>query len=140
MAMNREYHRAYMKEWYARKKGELVALLGGRCVKCGTTDGLTFDHIDPSTKKMPIGKMTKYSIEEVREGAMKCQLLCKGCHITKTKANKDNPSAKLTDEEVTSIRTEYSSGMVSQRALGLKYGVTNSVISETVRHKIHKEV
>ena len=29
----------------------LIERLGGKCVKCGTTENLQFDHIDPNTKK-----------------------------------------------------------------------------------------
>jgi len=29
-------------------------MLGGRCVRCGATEDLEFDHIDPSTKRFTI--------------------------------------------------------------------------------------
>lgn len=35
------------KNWARRAKTALFALLGGKCVKCGTTENLTFDCIVP---------------------------------------------------------------------------------------------
>lgn len=51
-----------------------------------------------------------------------------------------NGQAKLTEEAVRSIREEYALGGISQRELGRKHGVTNSVISYVVNRKIWKHV
>ena len=63
----------------------LIEKLGGKCVECGCTESLEFDHIDPSTKSFNIAagytKPKKVLLEEVA----KCQLLCNKCHIEKSK-------------------------------------------------------
>ena len=46
-----------------------------------------------------------------------------------------NPNAKLTMEEVSTIRSRYSSGGISARELGRKYGVDKSVIVRIVNGK-----
>jgi len=38
---------ARQKDWARRAKAALMELLGGKCVKCGTTEDLTFDCIIP---------------------------------------------------------------------------------------------
>lgn len=81
---NKEYHRQYNLVRYYRVKAQLVQELGGKCVNCASEESLEFDHIDPSTKKFSLGThMVRVSMEELREEAAKCQLLCKPCHIDK---------------------------------------------------------
>lgn len=41
-----------MKERYYRIRAEIIKTLGGKCVRCGTTDNLEFDHIDKTKKKI----------------------------------------------------------------------------------------
>jgi hypothetical protein len=53
--------------------------LGGKCVWCGTTENLEFDHIDPAHKKLTIGKID-CSLELWWKEVEKCRLLCKSCH------------------------------------------------------------
>ena len=66
----------------------LVERMGGKCVECGSTETLEFDHIDPSTKSFNISGGYHKPREVLEEELSKCQLLCKACHIEKTK--KDN--------------------------------------------------
>lgn len=74
----------YFREYYAARKGEYIARLGGKCVKCGSTDKLQFDHIDPLTKEFPIGKLMNVSKAKAEFELAKCQLLCVPCHQAKT--------------------------------------------------------
>jgi 5-methylcytosine-specific restriction endonuclease McrA len=68
----------------AKQRIEFKLLLGGRCVKCGSSERLEFDHIDPSEKSFTIGKLFgRKRIETLKEEVSKCQLLCKPCHIKK---------------------------------------------------------
>lgn len=53
--------------------------LGGKCVWCGETENLEFDHIDPAQKKLTIGKID-CSLELWWKEVEKCRLLCKCCH------------------------------------------------------------
>lgn len=51
-----------------------------------------------------------------------------------------NPSAKLTECDVKSIRAEYAAGGVRQEDLATKYGVTQALIGSITRRKIWKHV
>jgi hypothetical protein len=80
----REYHRQRRRErlTLARER------LGGRCVRCGTTENLQFDHVDGSVKAANISEITNWSLPRFLEEVDKCQLLCGpgsgGCHQDKT--------------------------------------------------------
>lgn len=52
----------------------------------------------------------------------------------------DRHRPKLTAEQVATIRAEYASGHWTQTALGEKYGVSHTVISNIVRGKDWKHV
>ena len=56
--------------------------LGNKCVKCGTTKNLQFDHIDPKTKCFNVNPQDSW--EKTLPELYKCQLLCKLCHLEKT--------------------------------------------------------
>jgi hypothetical protein len=58
-------------------------MLGGCCVRCGATEDLEFDHIDPSTKVFAISAGLSKAWDALVEEASKTQLLCKPCHVTK---------------------------------------------------------
>jgi len=63
----------------------LIEKLGGKCVECGCTETLEFDHIDPSTKSFNISSGYHKPKEVLEEELSKCQLLCNKCHIEKSK-------------------------------------------------------
>ena len=74
---------------YAKNNGQ------DKCVKCGTTDKLEWDHIDPSTKSFVITQRYHWTTERLENELKKCQRLCRPCHIAKTaKENKDNPECR----------------------------------------------
>src|SRR5437016_3667858 len=67
-----------------RVKQILVEEAGGRCIECGYAGhqaALEFHHLDPSEKGFTLsrGGVTR-SIEELRDEARKCVLLCSNCH------------------------------------------------------------
>lgn len=79
------YMRAYMAKRYTKRREELISRLGGCCVQCGRKDDLEFDHIDPKTKTLNIGKrLAGVSRERLEAEIPKLQLLCGSCHDTKT--------------------------------------------------------
>lgn len=82
---DREYHREYSKNYYHKRKQELIDTLGGKCAKCGSTEHLEFDHIDPENKSFNISKLLNHSKHEVEDEIKKCQLLCNKCHSEKSK-------------------------------------------------------
>lgn len=84
MVMPREYHRNYSRNYYHQKRAEYKTLLGGKCIKCGATEKLQFDHIDPRSRSFRIGRLLNYSKAKATEELKKCQLLCEPCHKDKT--------------------------------------------------------
>lgn len=69
-----------IKELKQKKKQQLIEHLGGKCVGCGTTEYLQFDHIVRADKSFTIGQNMHKSLDVLIEEANKCQLLCKKCH------------------------------------------------------------
>ena len=68
-----------------KRRIELKTRLGGKCVDCGTTQDLDFDHIDPKTKTIEISNAIANHKSEIADKELeKCQLLCRSCHIKKT--------------------------------------------------------
>lgn len=94
----------YMKSWYDRRHAEATAALGGACVRCGVTEDLEFDHIDPATKTMTIAKMWTASKKRFQDELAKCQLLCKPCHQAKTLAERGMKAAKGTHGTLSAYR------------------------------------
>lgn len=52
------------------------------CTQCGESDPvvLEFDHIDRSTKVMPVSEFYHHSLEKIKEEIAKCRVLCANCH------------------------------------------------------------
>ena len=75
------------------RKAKLLKLLGGKCIKCGETESLEFDHIDPGTMSFRIGHRLDYSMELLKKEADKCQLLCHRCHWSKTLSERNQEFA-----------------------------------------------
>ena len=86
---NREKINESIRALKDKKKETLLEHLGGKCVGCGTTENLQFDHIDRTKKSFTIGKCWGYTLEKLIKEADKCQLLCKECHQYKTTINHD---------------------------------------------------
>lgn len=82
---SKEWHSNYKK--YRRQK--IKDYLGGKCMSCGSTENLQFDHRDRSTKKFNIAREVCMAWDRLTEEADKCDLLCKSCHIIKTRAHND---------------------------------------------------
>jgi len=85
----KNYHRKYNRHRYHRLRNQYIEILGGKCVICGSTDSLQFDHIDPTTKLIDISKLLNYSQSIVIAELTKCQLLCKTHHLEKSMNNKE---------------------------------------------------
>lgn len=84
MALTGEAKRQYQLEWIRKRRDAWIKSQGGKCVKCGSTEELHVDHIDPATKKYnPAGIWSRTAA--VREAELaKCQVLCRTCHEAKT--------------------------------------------------------
>lgn len=75
----------YMAKRRAKRRSDLFAFLGNRCNRCGISEGLVFDHIDPTTKSFQLsGRGLDRAWSVILLEVAKCQLLCKPCHAKKT--------------------------------------------------------
>lgn len=92
----KEYKRKWDKETYQRQRKEVITLLGGKCVKCGSIDKLEIDHINPKTKTITFTRLYKSIKEKFYEELKKCQLLCKSCHSYKSIFDRGTKVAKGT--------------------------------------------
>lgn len=79
------YMRVYMLNRYHEKRKQAVERLGGKCVDCGSTENLEFDHEDSETKAFDVAKIWSYKQERFEAELAKCVLRCKSCHIEKSR-------------------------------------------------------
>lgn len=77
------YHRVYQLRRYHQRMERFRAMLGGKCTKCGATEDLEIDHIDPASKDKPVSRAWQWNDEAVLAELEKCQLLCEICHVAK---------------------------------------------------------
>ncbi len=82
--LNREKIREQRRGYRDEKKSYCIEYLGGKCVKCGTTHNLQFDHIKREGKKYEISTKLTNKWDNIKEELDKCQLLCAPCHLEKT--------------------------------------------------------
>lgn len=71
-----------LKRRRVRRKQELVASFGGKCIDCGYSEclaALEFHHRDPGTKDFGLGNFSG-SLERLLIEATKCDLVCASCH------------------------------------------------------------
>lgn len=80
----KEYHRIYNLTRYHQRRARYIEQLGGKCVDCGTTKNLEFDHIVAEDKSIEIGDLLNYSEGRVQTELKKCALRCKRCHQKKS--------------------------------------------------------
>lgn len=78
--MSNQYH----LDRYHRRRLEAIAILGGRCVRCGAVDCLEIDHVDRATKSFDLSKRWGVAQATWLAELAKCQLLCEPCHKAKT--------------------------------------------------------
>jgi len=77
------------KKAFRQKRIEIAKQkLGGKCVVCGSTENLEFDHIKRD-RKYTITQAVSLSQERLDEELKKCQLLCHECHMNKTVAERN---------------------------------------------------
>ena len=86
----KEKERIKSRNRYYKNRRQCIDKLGGKCVECGVTENLQFDHINPLEKSFAISETLHFSSKmkkEVKfdEELNKCQLLCPTCHMKKTK-------------------------------------------------------
>lgn len=114
---------------YLERREFALAELGGKCVKCGSTDSLEIDHISREDKAFAISRPPNE--KAFKEELKKCQLLCYPCHRTKSteeQRGEGNPCAKLSVVKVIEIRKRLLSGETG-RSLAKQFGVDPNQIS-----------
>lgn len=134
MAYSTEQMREYQVRRRAKLRAELTALLGGKCVRCGTTEKLQFDHIDPETKLFVISSGLDKPREVLLAEVAKCQLLCQVHHREKSakeatgsinySCGEKHPWSRLTESQV----REILSSPISSRKLAKQLGVVRGTV------------
>ena len=76
----REAQNEYQRQWIARRRADYFT--GKSCSKCGSTENLELDHIDPEGKVDH--RIWSWSAVRRDEELAKCQVLCQACHEAKT--------------------------------------------------------
>jgi 5-methylcytosine-specific restriction endonuclease McrA len=87
MGYTGEQKRQYQRQWLADRRQRAIEILGGRCVKCSTTEDLEIDHVVPASKLGYAsigGNLWSWSWTRIVKELARCQLLCKKCHKEKT--------------------------------------------------------
>lgn len=89
-AKKKAYLKEYQKVWVRERRQDWINL-NGPCKKCGSTQSLEIDHIDPKLKTMAASSIWSRR-QEVREKELaNCQVLCKKCHLEKTLSERPKP-------------------------------------------------
>lgn len=134
---SKEKRREYNLARYYALKAEAIQKLGGKCVKCGSLENLQLDHIDARTKQNKGQPLLNYSKDKISAELSKCQLLCRSCHILKSKTAGDYAinrargsavsTAKLTEAQVFEIKALLET--TTNIELAMKYGVSRRSIA-----------
>jgi 5-methylcytosine-specific restriction endonuclease McrA len=90
-----EQKRLHSQKVRAERKQYAHKFLGGSCSKCGSTNNLEMDHLDPATKVNNVSRMFTYSMAKFMAELRKCQLLCTNCHRERTKLQSLNVVSNL---------------------------------------------
>ena len=81
---NKETIKEYKKNLYETNKQKALDMLGGKCVVCGTTENLQFNHIHPKDKEFTITGCLTHKWDKVEKELVKCNLLCLKHHMDET--------------------------------------------------------
>lgn len=129
--LTKERHREYNLQYYHNRRNKLIQQLGGKCVMCGSTENLEFDHINSKEKTFSVGSRIQNNNSEFSAELDKCQLLCHSCHRKKSKDSKDI-KVKINKETAVKICEEYFNSDISQADLGKRYNLAPRTISSIV--------
>lgn len=80
----------YMRQRRLNRRNKYIEMLGGKCVSCGSTEDLQFDHINPKRKEFDLNKIKDTNEKTIIKELKKCVLLCPQCHLIKTKHNQEH--------------------------------------------------
>lgn len=76
----------YQQNYLQKRRALAKQYLGSKCIVCGTTENLEFDHVDRTTKEFDIsnGIAKHIAWQKLVIELNKCQLLCEEHHLQKT--------------------------------------------------------
>lgn len=84
---NKKEHNKIWMRGFRRKRNlqrKEYLLKNGPCKRCGSTENLELDHIDPKSKSFMTSHIFLRS-KKIRDNELKkCQILCQECHKAKT--------------------------------------------------------
>ena len=80
---NKEAKARRANELKIRNRNNAIETLGGKCVDCGTTENLEFDHKVAGTGDIKICHILS-STQKLQEEIKKCELRCNQCHKART--------------------------------------------------------
>jgi len=85
-----DYMREYMANRYHQTRKKVLDRLGGKCVRCGTSEGqLHLDHKDASKKTMRASDLHSVNDQKFENEIKNLQILCNDCHLKKTREDWD---------------------------------------------------
>ena len=73
--------REYQRLWMQKRRASFFE--GKACVACGSAEFLELDHVNPEEKTSH--RIWSFSKKKQEEELKKCQILCKSCHLEKTR-------------------------------------------------------
>ena len=84
----------YFRDRREKRRKHLRDLLGGECVRCGSTKNLHFDHKNPKKKERRIADLIDAPEDVLMAEVNKCVLLCDSCHRDKTREKGEHGQPK----------------------------------------------
>lgn len=122
--------RAYGNTWAKARRLAWIQEQGGKCTHCGSTENLEIDHKNPQDKEWATRELWSRNSKFREAELQKCQVLCQGCHQTKTSAEHrirntgvPIPSTRKYHEADMALVLKYIEEGFSQRAACRKAGV-----------------
>lgn len=122
--------REYQNAWIQRRRQDWFAE-NGPCVDCETWSELQLDHVNADSKISH--KIWTWTEARRLAELAKCVARCRLCHELKTISNFEGGNRKITISVAHEIRQRYSLGDITQRALGLEFGLSQGAVSKIVR-------
>ena len=130
---SRKWLRDYQRAWISKRRLEYFE--GKYCERCGSSEDLQLDHVDPDKKISH--RIWSWSEERREEEIAKCQVLCKPCHRSKTfdqrPKGSNTANSRLTEEQVVEIRELYQSGSWTYQRLADRYHVGKRTVADVIK-------
>jgi 5-methylcytosine-specific restriction endonuclease McrA len=142
-AARQKYLRNYQNAWMKRRRLRAIALLGGHCAECGSTENLQVDHVDPESKDpllraLKTASFWSWAWHRIEAELAKCQVLCLPCHKVKTAGEavrgERHGHHVLTTEQVRDVRRRVLSGE-SQASVARLYRVDRRHVWDLVHRR-----